>query len=70
MRCMKEGTSEERVGVLSFECQCVFAIEAGAGKVNAADWEGLDVPTWPSFNAQGVLECTCGRSFPSHTTKQ
>ena len=67
---MKEGTSEARVGVLSFECQCVFAIEAGAGKVNAAEWEGLDVPTWPSFNAQGVLGCSCGWSFPSHNTKQ
>lgn len=65
---MKEGTSEGRVGVLSFECQCVFAIEAGAGKVNAAEWEGLDAPAGPSFTAQGVLECSCGQSSfcPQH----
>lgn len=60
MRCMKEGTSEER-GRL-------FAIEAGAGKVHAAEWEGLDAPPGPSFTAQGVLECSCGQSSfcPQH----
>ena len=44
----------------------MFAIEAGAGKVHAAEWEGLDARPGPSFTVQGVLECSCGWSsfFP------
>ena len=67
MRCIKEGTSEGG-GVFwsSLLSASVFAIEAGAGKVHAAEWEGLDARPGPSFTVQGVLECSCGWSsfFP------
>lgn len=66
MRCMKEGTSEGESGRVmewsSLLSASVFAIEAGAGKVHAAEWEGVDVSPSPPFNAQGVLECSCGQS--------
>lgn len=71
---MKEGTSEEREWALlklSFECQCVFAIEAGAGKVHAAEWEGLHARTRALFHRRKACwNAVAGRVHSAHNSKQ